>query len=209
MDKIIDGYKYVGGKEASKLLGVHQRTLYNWDRDGKIETIRTPGNKRLYNVTKFIKSNDVNLKEINLDDLDNLTSNKKKLNISYARVSSKSQSDDLERQKKLILKHYPKHKLIVDIGSGINFERPGFRKILDMAIQGQVNELVVAYKDRFTRFGFKLFENIIKDYSSGKITVIRKTDNLEPEAELVNDVMQIMNVYVAKMNGLRKYNKNR
>jgi len=39
--------KYVGGKEASNILGVHQRTLMNWDRKGLIETIRTPGNKRL------------------------------------------------------------------------------------------------------------------------------------------------------------------
>ena len=30
---------------------------------------------------------------------------------------------------------------------------------------------------------------------------------IEPEEELVKDVMSILNVYVAKMNGLRKYNK--
>ena len=44
---------YIGGKEASKILGVHQRTLYLWDDQGKIDTIRTPGGKRLYNVEKF------------------------------------------------------------------------------------------------------------------------------------------------------------
>ena len=48
--------KYVGGKEASKMLSVHQRTLYNWEEGGKIETIRTPGGKRLYNVEKFLKN---------------------------------------------------------------------------------------------------------------------------------------------------------
>ena len=47
--------KYIGGKQANELLGVHQRTLMNWDKIGKIETIRTAGNKRLYNVSKFIK----------------------------------------------------------------------------------------------------------------------------------------------------------
>ncbi len=46
--------KYLGGKDASKLLGVHQRTLYQWDAKGKIETIRTPGGKRLYNVEKYL-----------------------------------------------------------------------------------------------------------------------------------------------------------
>lgn len=42
--------QYVSGKEASKILGVHQRTLYLWENKKQIETIRTPGNKRLYNV---------------------------------------------------------------------------------------------------------------------------------------------------------------
>ena len=32
---------YIGGQEASKILGVHQRTLYQWDAKGDIETIRT------------------------------------------------------------------------------------------------------------------------------------------------------------------------
>lgn len=45
------------------------------------------------------------------------------------------------------------------------------------------------------------------EYSKGKITVIFENTNLEPEEELVKDMMAIMNVYVAKMNGLRKYAK--
>ena len=44
---------YVSGKKASKILGVHQRTLHNWDSKGIIETIRSPGNHRLYNVKTF------------------------------------------------------------------------------------------------------------------------------------------------------------
>ena len=46
---------YMGGIEAANALSVHQRTLHNWDEKGLIETIRTPGNKRLYNVKKFIE----------------------------------------------------------------------------------------------------------------------------------------------------------
>jgi putative resolvase len=51
--------KFVGGKEASKILGVHQRTLYQWDEKKWIETIRTPGGKRLYNVEKYLKDNGI------------------------------------------------------------------------------------------------------------------------------------------------------
>ena len=40
-----------------------------------------------------------------------------------------------------------------------------------------------------------------------KIIIVNKKDDLEPEEELAFDVLQIMNVFVEKMNGLRKYKK--
>src|SRR3989338_3189268 len=147
--------EYVGGKKASELLSVHQRTLY----------------------------------------------------IGYVRVSSLSQVDDLERQKRYIKDKYPEHLIIQDIGSGVNLNKKGIRKIIRLGIEGKINEVVVAYKDRLTRFGYELIEDIIKEYSKGKVIVINKIDKLEPETELVYDVLQIMNVFVAKMNGLRKYKK--
>lgn len=200
--------KYYGGKKASELLGVHQRTLYQWEEKGKIETIRTPGGKRLYNVKDYIKNQkcDENECENNLKKLENIEKDKK-INISYIRVSSIGQKDDLERQKKMIKNKYPNHIMIEDIGSGINLNRKGLRRIIKLGIEGKVNELVVAYKDRLTRFGYELIEDIIREYSGGKIIVVNQKEDMEPEEELVKDVLQIMNVYVAKMNGLRKYEK--
>ena len=100
MDKNND-IKYVSGKKASEILGVHQRTLYSWDKKGLIETIRTPGNKRMYNVDKFLKSKKKDLPvEYDINKIDQLLTTNKKLDISYARVSSHSQTDDLEHQKK-------------------------------------------------------------------------------------------------------------
>ncbi len=58
-----------------------------------------------------------------------------------------------------------------------------------------------------TRFGYELIEDIIKEYSGGQIMIINKKDDMEPEEELAYDVLQIMNVFVAKMNGLRRYKK--
>lgn len=194
--------QFVGGKEASKTLGVHQRTLMNWDKKGLIEVMRTAGGKRLYNIKKFIKENKCNVCE-NLDDLDK----EKKLNLCYVRVSSQGQKDDLERQKELMKEKYPNHIIIEEIGSGLNLNKRGIKKIIHLAIAGKVKELVIAYRDRLTRFGFELIEEIIQKYSKGKITVISEKEKLEPEEELVKDMMAIMNVYVAKMNGLRKYNK--
>ena len=189
--------KYVTGKVASQQLGVHIRTLYQWDEKGKIDTIRTPGNKRLYNVEKFL--NYKNLEEEYNED-------NERLRIIYVRVSSHNQKDDLSRQKAYMLKRFPKHLLIEDIGSGLDLNRPGLRKIIKWAIKGKIEEVVVAYKDRLCKFGFELIEDLIKEYSNGKITIVKKEHDIEPEQELVKDMLQIMNIFVAKMNGLRKYN---
>jgi predicted site-specific integrase-resolvase len=196
---------FKGGKQAAEILGVHQRTLYLWEKKGLIETIRTPGNKRLYNVNKFLEDN--KCKENicnNLDDLDK----EDKLNIAYIRVSSQNQKDDLERQKQLMVHKYPNHIIIEDIGSGLNLNKRGIRKIIHLAIEGKVNELVVAHRDRLTRFGFELIEEIINKYSKGKIIILSEPEKLESEEEIVKDIMSIMNVYVAKINGLRKYKKH-
>ena len=198
---------FIGGKQASELLGVHQRTLYQWDAKGKIETIRTPGNKRLYNVKKFLEESKCNNEKKCIDDLDKLDEMTGKLNICYARVSSVGQKDDLERQKQFLMKTYPRYILIEDIGSGVNLNKRGLRKIIKLAIAGKINKLVISYKDRLARFGYELIEDIIKEYSNGEIIVLNKKKDIRPEEELVYDVLQIMNVFVAKMNGLRKYKK--
>lgn len=198
--------QFVSGKEASKILGVHQRTLYQWEEKGQIETIRTLGNKRLYNVKKYLeicKNKNKPIEDnINYDELDK---NEERLNICYVRVSTINQKDDLERQKTLLRMNYNNYTFIEDIGSGLNLNKRGINKIIHLAIQGKVNELVIAYKDRLTRFGFELIEEIITKYSKGKITVLNKKQDTDPQEELVKDVMAIMNVYVAKMNGLRRY----
>ena len=102
---------------------------------------------------------------------------------------------------------YPNYYIIEDIGSGLNLNKRGIKKIIHLAISGKIKELIVAYKDRLTRFGFELIEELIATYSKGTIKILNEKELIEPEEELVKDMMSIMNVYVAKMNGLRKYNK--
>jgi len=195
--------EYMSGSKASKTLGVHQRTLHLWDSKKLIETIRTPGGKRLYNVKKYMEHANINITKPTEEAKNSID----KENIIYARVSSVGQKNDLERQVKTLKENYPEHTLITDIGSGVNLNKRGLRKIIDMAIQGKIEELVVVHKDRLCRFGYELIEDLIIKYSNGKITIMEKKENKEANEELVEDVLQIMNIFVAKMNGLKKYNK--
>jgi predicted site-specific integrase-resolvase len=199
--------QYIGGKQASKELGVHQRTLYLWEEKGAIETIRTPGGKRLYNVKKF-QEGYINNKKNDFINEENIDLIEDKLNICYIRVSTNGQKDDLKRQREVMETLYKDYKIIEDVGSGLNLNKKGLRKIIDLAINGKINKLVIAHKDRLVRFGYELIEDLIKKYSNGEIIIInQKETNKNPQEELVNDVLQIMNVYVAKMNGLRRYKK--
>ena len=194
--------KYIGKKKALEILGISALTLLKLEELNKIEVIKTIGGHRKYNVMKYIKENK---KESESKEKDNKLNNKEKLNLCYVRVSTNGQKNDLEHQKKYMIKKYPNYEIIEDIGSGINFNRKGLRKIIKLGIEGKINKLIVAYKDRLTRFGFELIEDLIKEYSNGEIIIENEKDEKEPKDELVDDVLQILNVYTAKMNGLRKY----
>ena len=169
--------------------------------------MKTEGGHRKYNINKYIKENKIKTEKEQLKDIIESNNNTDKIDICYIRVSTLGQKNDLERQKLFMTNKYPNYELIEDIGSGINFNRKGLRKIINLAIKGKINTLVVAYKDRLTRFGFDLIEDLITDYSNGKIIVENNKEEKEPKEELVDNVLQILNVYTAKLNGMRKYKK--
>jgi len=183
--------------EASKSLNIHYHTLESLAKNNEIEYINV-GKTKFYNVKKFLYLKGV--------DNTNLITNKK--NICYCRVSSKKQSSDLERQIEYMKKKFPCHEIISDIGSGLNYERRGLKKILKYAINNELNELIVTYKDRLVRFGFELIEWLIKEKSHGTITILNNDEELTPQEEITKDIISIMNVYVAKNNDLRKYKDN-
>jgi len=48
--------EYLPLSEACRKLGVHEHTIRNWAKRGKIDFIRTGGNQRRYNVDAFMKA---------------------------------------------------------------------------------------------------------------------------------------------------------
>lgn len=152
----------------------------------------------MYNVTKYINEN-TNKDEKHENNNDN---NRRK--ICYCRVSTIGQKDDLDRQIKYMKKKYPEYEIIGEIGSGINFKRKKLQKIIKSAINGEIEEIVIAYKDRLARFGYDLIEMIVKEYSNGKITILNNV-KMSPEGEITKDLLSIINVFSARINGLRKY----
>lgn len=179
--------RYVTSREACKILGLHANTLRTYANDGRIETIKTYSGQRRYNVDTFIGS----------------VSEQKRF--CYCRVSSPKQRDDLERQVAFMSERYPDYEVIRDIGSGINFKRKGLTSILESAMRGDVVTLVVAHKDRLTRFGFELIKYII-ERNGGKLVVLDQAV-FSPEVELTKDLLSILHVFSCRLHGLRNYKK--
>jgi excisionase family DNA binding protein len=168
--------------QAAKRFGVHVHTLREWDRQGKIKTIRTVGGDRRY----VIPVND-------------------EIEICYCRVSSAKQKDDLQRQVEFMVGKYPNAQIVKDIGSGLNYKRKGLKAVLERAIGGDCITLYIAHKDRLCRFGFELIQWII-ERSGGRIVVFDGT-KLSPEQELTQDLLHILHVFSCRMHGLRSYRR--
>jgi predicted site-specific integrase-resolvase len=191
---------YVSSKEAAEKLGVHFQTLRNWDREGKIKTIRSPGGKRFYDIKSFLEETDKQDKD--KDKIEEEKNQRKK--ICYCRVSSYSQKEELMHQVDYMKLKYPEHEILTDIGSGINFNRGNLKKIINFGIKNSLEELVIAYKDRLCRIGYDLIEYLLKEYSNTKI-IIEKDEDKSPEKELTDDLLEIITVFSSRLYGMRSY----
>lgn len=132
----------------------------------------------------------------------------------YARVSSpkQKQAGDLERQIDLLKQHCPDHhRVVTDVGSGLNFKRSGFLTVLDAVEGGRVEKVVVAHKDRLARFGLDLIYRTFAKYNC-TLDVVSKDDD-HPDAskpdELAGDLLAVCNFFVAQNNGRRAASNRR
>ena len=187
--------KYYSSKTVTQLLGVTAQTLRNWDKEGKLKPTYVKSNGYRYYSEESILSYTQERKT------------KKSLNvIGYARVSSKKQSDDLEKQveniKTYLKSKYETFDIITDIGSGINYNKPGLLKLIEKINKKEVDLIVVLYKDRLLRFGFELIEHFAS-LNNVKIEILDRIDKTQDE-ELVEDLIQIITVFSCKIQGKRK-----
>ena len=187
--------KYYSAKKVTQILGVTAQTLRNWDKEGKLKPTYVKSNGYRYYSEEAILSYTQERKT------------KKNLNvIGYARVSSKKQSDDLERQvnnlEEYLSSKYDSFEIVTDIGSGINYNKPGLLKLIEKINKKEVDLIVVLYKDRLLRFGFELVE-YFASLNNVKMLVLDKVDKNQDQ-ELVEDLVQIITVFSCKIQGKRK-----
>jgi predicted site-specific integrase-resolvase len=101
----------------------------------------------------------------------------------------------------MLLSQFPNHHLIFDIGSGINFKRPGLRSLLERSSCRLVKEVVVAHRDRLCRFAFDLIKFIF--HLNNTRLVVLSNDNSTDEWELSQDIFAINTVFICRLQGER------
>jgi len=174
-------------KTIRKKYNLSRTTLLSWEKKGTIEVIKTPSGHRRYKIDKVFGGA--------------LTSKRRK--IAYCRVSSPKQKKDLQSQKTFMQEKYPEHEIFSDIGSGINFKRKSFRKMVQLVLQGSVEELVVSHRDRLCRIAFSFFEWLCTEYNTKLL--VQDHDIRSAEEELTDDLLSIIHVFSCRRYGIRRY----
>ena len=181
--------------EAAKLLGCGIDTLRQWERSGEpLPDRKTKGGTRFYDPDNLL----------NLGDADAPT-------IGYARVSSHDQKADLERQREMLETYCAakgwRTEIIADLGSGMNFNKRGLRRLLEIILRRKTRRLVLTHKDRLLRFGAELVFSLC-ELQGIEIVIIHRGERPSFEAELAEDILEIITVFSARLYGSRS-RKNR
>jgi DNA binding domain, excisionase family len=178
--------RYLTPSEVAEIFGLSRSGVIKWIREGKIKAVEVNGRWRIpYSEIERLLSGGGRVKQVAI----------------YARVSP-TQKDDLERQL-VALREWVRKTLgevsvieVKDIGSGLKEDREGLKKIIELAKRRQIDTVVVAYKDRLTRFGFEYLVELFKAY--GVNVIVAFQDEKDYMQELVEDFVEIVKSFAPK-----------
>ena len=181
--------------EAANLLGCSISTLRKWETTGELLPARkTAGGTRYYAAADLLGLGDAGAPTV-----------------GYVRVSSHDQKSDLERQHGMVEAYCAakgwRSEIISDLGSGMNYNKPGLRRLLEMILRKQMKRLVITHNDRLLRFGSELVFALCA-HQQIEVVIIHKGEQPTFEEELAKDVLEIITVFSARLYGSRS-KKNR
>jgi len=151
----------------AKNQGISYRTAWEYFRTGKLPTAyKLPGGAII--IPDTIKQ-------------------KQDYIITYARVSSSQNKNNLETQSQRLIdfcnaKGWVTSLNIKEIGSGLNDKRKKLEKIL---IKGEMTKIIIEHKDRLTRFGFRYLE-ILCSHIGCEIIVLNQMETDKQDDKKIN-----------------------
>lgn len=182
------------------VLNISTATVDRWLRDGKLKATKQSNGHWDYDDEVVYKlAGDIDYRQT----------------VIYSRVSTGKQKQDLNNQVEKLELFCAKQGWKIDdsiseIASGLTFDkRKLFFRLLDDIQNNKIKRVVITHKDRLTRVGFSLFENIFKHHGT-EIVVIsdiknEKTDNEEIFEEIISLLYCFsMKMYSKRRKGIKK-----
>jgi len=188
--------RYTKSAATCRELGLDKRTLRKWGDEGGISFIEVLG-QRHYDIASItVHANSAIANPTPVDSL-------RGVDVVYGRVSTRKQRPNLDRQLERLTNKYPDCTVLSDCASGLNFQRKGLKKILQLAFARRLRTVHIAYKDRLCRFGYELIEFVLKEHGANIVVDEHDEDAATPERELADDVLSIITVFGARLHGKR------
>ena len=171
--------------DYAKQQGVRYETAWRWFRDGKIQGRR------------------VGAHTILIEEAAPQPAPSTQFTAVYTRVSSAENKSNLDSQAERLVAYcavrgYQVSKVVKEIGSGVNDNRP---KFLALLADPSISRIVIEPKDRSTRFGFRYIETLLKTYGR-EIEVVNQAEN--STEDLLSDLTSIIYSFCTRLYGQRR-----
>lgn len=172
--------------EYAKKVGVRYETAWRWFKSGKIRGFQ-------------IDTGTVIITEERGQE----PTAREEMWAVYTRVSANENRPNLDSQADRLVAYCTAkgkrvHKVVKEIGSGVNDARP---KLLKLLADTSVTVIVVEHKDRLTRFGFKYIETLLATQNR-RIEVVNLADNAIED--ILADLTSIVYSFCARLYGQRR-----
>ena len=133
----------------------------------------------------------------------------KRKSVIYCRVSTQKQKSSLQTQRKTLESFCSAKGIIVDdvyqdIGSGLNFDRKGFQKLVNDVISHKVAQVFVTYKDRLSRISFDMFKNLFQNFNCEIVILNDVDDSKIVEKEIFSEIISLIHCFAMKMYSSRR-----
>ena len=179
--------------DYAKKIGISYRTAWRWFKTGKIS-----GYQMDTGTIIITESPGLSAKRIETNE-----SEKTQKVAIYARVSSSENKSNLDTQTERLkdycaAKGYQVHKVVKEIGSGVNDNR---QKLLKLLSDASITTIVVEHKDRLTRFGFRYIDTLLSQ-NERHIEVVNLAD--DGRDDLLDDLVAIIYSFCARLYGQRR-----
>ena len=173
--------------DYARTMGMSYKTAWRWYKAGKIQGQQMDTGTIL--VTESVP-------------LKNMPASSRRPAI-YTRVSSSESKSNLDSQAERLnayctVRGYQVSRVVKEIGSGVNENRP---KFLALLADPSIGRIVIEHKDRGTRFGFRYIETLLQTYGR-EIEVVNQAEN--NTEDLLADLTSIVYSFCTRLYGQQR-----